>query len=342
MNRKYFISSLVASGAIFSTFKSWANHLVKEEVSKIKIPPYLKPGDTIGITSPAGSISLAGIQPAVQLMESWGYKTTIGSTIGKKDFTYGGTDKERLEDLQQLLDNPAIKAIMCARGGYGIVRIIDQLDFTEFIKHPKWLIGFSDVTVLHCHINQNFGIATLHSKMCNSFPDDWAQAEPIQISTILSIRQALAGEDFKYTAPIAQSNRLGRAEGVLIGGNLSIIASNSGTKSDLDTTGKILFLEDTSEYLYNLDRMFWNLKRTGKLAHLAGLIIGGFSAKPDDPGEIFGKTIEEIVMEKIKEYNYPVCFNFPSGHQRANFALKCGTRHLLEVGNGGSTLSSLK
>jgi muramoyltetrapeptide carboxypeptidase len=342
MNRKYFISSLVASAIVFPSLKSRADFSAIEEVSKIKIPPYLKPGDTIGITSPAGSISLSGIQPAVQLMESWGYKIAIGSTIGKKDFTYGGTDKERLEDLQQLLDNPVIKAIMCARGGYGIVRIIDQLDFTEFIKHPKWLIGFSDVTVLHCHINQNFGIATLHAKMCNSFPDDWTKAEPIQISTILSIRQALAGEDFKYTAPITQSNRLGRAEGVLVGGNLSIIASNSGTKSDLHTAGKILFLEDTGEYLYNIDRMFWNLKRTGKLAHLAGLIIGGFSAKPDDPGEIFGKTTEEIVMEKVKEYDYPVCFNFPSGHQRANFALKCGTQHLLEVGREGSMLRSLK
>ncbi|MGY0037524.1 hypothetical protein [Pedobacter sp. NJ-S-72] len=159
--------------------------------------------------------------------------------------------------------------------------------------------------------------------MCNSFPDDWTKAQPVQISTILSIRQALTGQDLKYTAPVALSNRSGRGEGTLVGGNLSIIANLSGTKSDLNTNGKILFLEDTGEYLYSLDRMFWNLKRTGKLAHLAGLVIGGFSIKPDDPGEEFGKSIYEIVMEKVSEYDYPVCFDFPVGHQKDNFALKC-------------------
>ena len=341
MNRKYFISSLVASGTVLSTLDGWGN-LSEEDTDKIKIPPYLNPGDTIGITSPAGPISLERIQPAVQLMESWGFKTEIGLAIGKKDFTYGGTDEERRADLQKMLDNPAIKAIMCARGGYGLIRIIDQLDFSQFIKHPKWLIGFSDVTVLHCHINQSFGIATIHSKMCNSFPDDWTKAQPIQISTILSIRQALTGEDFKYTAPVTLSNRLGRGEGILVGGNLSIIANLSGTKSDLNTNDKILFLEDTGEYLYSLDRMFWNLKRTGKLAHLAGLIIGGFSIKPDDPDEIFGKSIYEIVMEKVSEYDYPVCFDFPVGHQKNNFALKCGDRHILEVRTESSTLRSLR
>ena len=340
MNRKYFISSLVTSGAVLSTLDGWAN-LSEEDTGMIKIPPYLNPGDTIGITSPAGPITLEKIQPAVQLMESWGFKTEIG-LVKKKDFTYGGTDEERRADLQKMLDNPAIKAIMCARGGYGLIRIIDQLNFSQFAKHPKWLIGFSDVTVLHCHINQNFGIATIHSKMCNSFPDDWNKAQPVQISTILSIRQALTGQDLKYIAPVALSNRSGRGEGVLVGGNLSIIANLSGTRSDLNTNGKILFLEDTGEYLYSLDRMFWNLKRTGKLAHLAGLVIGGFSIKPDDPGEEFGKSIYEIVMEKVKEYDYPVCFDFPVGHQKDNFALKCGSRHILEVGTAGSTLKSLK
>ncbi|KIO76973.1 peptidase S66 [Pedobacter lusitanus] len=343
MNRKYFISSLVASGAVLSTFDGWANLSAKaEETGKVKIPPYLKAGDVIGITSPAGFITPENIQPAVQLMESWGFKIMIGSAIGKRDFTFGGTDEERRKDLQEMLDNPSIKAIMCARGGYGIVRIIDQLNFDEFVKHPKWLIGFSDVTVLHCHINQNFGIATIHSKMCNSFPDSWAKAEPIQVTTILSIRQALMGEEYTLNALVVQGNRVGKGQGVVVGGNLSIIANDSGTKSDLNTNGKILFLEDTGEYLYSLDRMFWNLKRTGKLAQLAGLIIGGFSVKPDDPGEIFGKTIYDIVLEKVREYSYPVCFDFPVGHQRANFALRSGTIHVLEVGPGGSTLRSLK
>lgn len=346
MNRKYFISSLVTAGAALTASAGWAHPLVTENrddgtVKKPKIPPYLKAGDTIGITSPAGYISIAEIQPAVLLMESWGFKVKIGSAIGKKDFTYGGTDEERAADLQLMLDDPGIKAVMCARGGYGLVRIIDQLNFKQFTAHPKWVIGFSDVTVLHCHINRNFGVATLHSKMCNSFPGDWLKAEPVQISTILSIRQALTGEDFKFTALAAALNRMGRGEGQLVGGNLSIIANLSGTGSELETKGKILFVEDTGEYLYSIDRMFWNLKRTGKLAHLAGLVVGGFKLKPDDAGEEFGKSVYELVMEKVKEYDYPVCFDFPVGHQRNNFALKCGVQHILEVGNEGSTLRSL-
>ncbi len=177
--------------------------------------------------------------------------------------------------------------------------------------------------------------------MCNSFPDDWAKAEPIQITTIESIKQALVGEDLKYTAAVVAQNRLGRTEGQLVGGNLSMVATLSGTQSDLETKHKILFLEDTGEYLYNIDRMFWNLKRTGKLDKLAGLVIGGFKIKPDEPGEEFGKTVYDIVMEKVKEFDYPVCFDFPVGHQRSNFALKCGVPHVLEVGADGSTLQSL-
>ncbi|MET1056278.1 MAG: LD-carboxypeptidase [Pedobacter sp.] len=348
MNRKSFLSSLITTGAVLSAGDSWsatpppALSLPALQYQKPgNIPPYLKPGDTIGITSPAGYISLMEIRGSVQLMESWGFKVQIGRSVGKKDFTYGGTDAERAADLQQMLDNPEIKAVMCARGGYGLVRIIDLISFKSFVKQPKWVIGFSDVTVLHAHIHQNFGIATLHSKMCNSFPDDWTTAEPVQISTILSIRQALTGEDFKYTLAAAGANRSGRGQGQLIGGNLSIIESVAGTGSDIQTKGKILFVEDTGEYLYTIDRMFWSLKRRGKLSQLAGLVIGGFKLKPDDPGEEFGKTIEEIVMEKVSGYDYPVCFGFPVGHQRNNMAMKCGAAHILEVNAGGAALRSL-
>jgi muramoyltetrapeptide carboxypeptidase len=341
MNRKNFISSLATAGVALTALDSFAAPLEKESKPRSKIPPYLKVGDTIGITSSASYISLAEVQPAVQLMESWGFKVEVGSTVGKKDFTYGGTDDERTAELQQMLDNPNIKAIMCARGGYGMVRIIDRIDFKQFSKQPKWIIGFSDITVLHCHINSNFGIATLHSKMCNSFPDDWTKAEPIQITTIESIKHALLGEEMSYTANASTSNRLGKAEGQLIGGNLSIIQNMAGTKSDIETKGKILFVEDVDEYAYNIDRMLWNLKRTGKLDKLTGLIIGGFRLKPDTVGEEFGKTIYDIVLEKVKEYDYPVCFDFPVGHQRANFALKCGVKHVLEVGTMGSTLKTI-
>jgi muramoyltetrapeptide carboxypeptidase len=276
---------------------------------------------------------LQEIQSAMQQMESWGFKVRIGDTVGKKDFTFGGTDEERAKDFQQMLDDNSIKAIMCARGGYGAIRIIDKLEFTKFAAHPKWIIGFSDITVIHSHLNRNFNIASIHSKMCNSFPDDWSKVEQTQIDSIISIKQSLVGEKMKYHAAPNPNNKPGTAEGQLVGGNLKTIESLSGSKSDIKTTGKILFVEDTGEYLYSIDRMFWNLKRIGKLSGLKGLIIGGFKAKPDDPGEDFGKTLYDIVLEKIKEYKYPVCFDFPVGHQKENYALKCSIHHRLEVKN---------
>ena len=329
MKRKHFLSSALAlAAAPVSGFRLPLND---EAASAPIIPKYLKPGDTIGITCPAGYITEKEIGPAVQQMKEWGFLVKAGDTVGRKDFTFGGTDEERARDFQQMLDDPAIKAIMCARGGYGAVRIIDRLNFSGLVRHPKWIIGFSDITVLHCHLNRNYGIASIHSKMCNSFPDDWSKAEPVQIDTILSIKQALLGEPMKYTATPNPHNRNGIAEGVLVGGNLRIIETLAGTKSDLRTAGKILFVEDTGEYLYSIDRMFWHLKRTGKLEKLAGLIVGGFRIKPDDPGEEFGRTLQEIVLDKVKDYQYPVCFDFSVGHQRNNYALKCGIRHRLMV-----------
>ncbi|HEY0354930.1 MAG TPA: LD-carboxypeptidase, partial [Flavisolibacter sp.] len=269
----------------------------------------------------------------------WGYDIRLGDSIGKKDFTFGGTDEERLNDLQNMLDDPKVKAIMCARGGYGSLRIVDKIKWGKFKAHPKWVIGFSDITVLHNHIHANCSVASIHSKMTNSFPDDWATAVPIQIETILSIQDALAGKKMHYTATPHVQNKTGVAEGVLIGGNLKTIETLAGSDSDIKTDGKILFLEDTGEYLYSIDRMFWNLKRTGKLDHLKGLVIGGFRVKPDDPGEEFGRTLQDIVLEKIKDRHYPVCFDFPVGHQRANFALKCGIKHQLAVKENEVTLT---
>lgn len=307
----------------------------------VQVPRYLKPGDLIGITSPAGYITVPEIQPAILQIQHWGYRVQVGDTIGKRLFTLGGTDDERAADLQRMLDDNALAAIMCARGGYGLIRIIDRLDFTKFAKRPKWIIGFSDVTVLHCHLAHNFNIASLHSKMCNSFPDDWLKAEPLQADTILSIRDALGGKAMRYTCITDISNRTGVAEGRLVGGNLKTIETLSGTRSSLQAKGKILFVEDTGEYLYSIDRMFWNLQRTGQLADLKGLIIGGFKAKPDDPGEEFGKSVQQIVMEKVSAYRYPVCFNFPVGHQKNNYALKCNVMHRLSVDRLGVELTEI-
>ena len=332
MNRKRFIRS---ASALFASFPFGSRQLQspndKTEDQQFIIPEYLKRGDTIGITSPAGYITLEEITPATRQMEGWGFKLKIGESIGKRLFTFGGTDEERRIDFQNMLDDPSIKAIMCARGGYGFLRIIDQLKFEKFRSKPKWIIGFSDLTVLHSHLIRNYKIASLHSKMCNSFPEDWNKAELIQVETILSIRRALSGEKLQYSAIPNEKNRLGNAEGILVGGNLKTLESLAGSKSDLNTDGKILFVEDTGEYLYSIDRMFWNLKRTGKLSGLRGLIVGGFKVKPDDPGEEFALSVQEIVLEKVRASKFPVCFDFPVGHQKNNFAIKCGVKHLLKV-----------
>jgi muramoyltetrapeptide carboxypeptidase len=230
-----------------------------------------------------------------------------------------------------MLDDPSIQAIMCARGGYGCVRIVDQLQWRKFIEKPKWIIGFSDITVLHAHLNHQFHIASIHSKMCNSFPDHPEQIEKGQWESILSIQMALTGRAITYPVVYDNSNRRGSGKGILVGGNCKTIESLAGSASDLRTDGMILFLEDAGEYLYSVDRMFYNLKRSGKLANLNGLLIGGFRVKPDDPGDEFGRSVYNIVMAQVKDYQYPVCFNFPVGHQKLNYALKCGVKHELQI-----------
>ena len=339
MNRKNFLA-LIPVAALLNPLKADAN-LVIPSNAKAKHPPYLVAGDTIGITCPAGYITAEEIEASVIQMKSWGFNVVIGKTVGARDFTFGGTDEERLQDFQQMLDDPKIKAIMCARGGYGAIRIVDQLDFRSFKSSPKWIIGFSDITILHCHINSNYHIATIHSKMCNSFPSDWVLAEPIQIETINSIQQALKGETMNYEAIYNTKNRIGVGKGELIGGNLRCIENLTGSKSEIETSGKILFLEDTGEALYSIDRMFFNLKRSGKLSKLKGLIIGGFKLKLENITDEFGKTLIDIVLEKVAEYKYPVCFDFPVGHQKANFALKCGVKHRLDVGTEGVKLEEV-
>jgi muramoyltetrapeptide carboxypeptidase len=332
MDRKKFLAAITATSALVLTDISSASAIPRKRPKHIIIPPYLQSGDIIGITCPSGAITEKEIQPAVAQIQAWGYKILQGSTVGKKDFTFGGTDEERRKDFQDMIDNPEVKAILCARGGYGVVRIIDQLDFSSFKKHPKWVIGFSDITVFHNHLHTNQHVATIHSKMCNSFPDDWSKAEPIQVDTILSIKKVLEGEKMQYKVNPDEMNRTGTAEGQLVGGNLKMLETLAGTASDISTDGKILFVEDTGEALYNIDRMFCHLKRTGKLTHLKGLLIGGFTGiKTETRGDEFGRSVYDIVWEKIKEFDYPVCFGFPVGHQRNNFALKCGVVHKLSV-----------
>jgi muramoyltetrapeptide carboxypeptidase len=333
MHRKHFLSSVFATGAALTAKTIPQAGFDKFELP-FTVPRYLQRGDTIGITCPAGFYSVDKIQPSILQMQNWGMKIRLGDTVGKKDGSFGGTDEERKKDMQKMLDDPDIKAIMCARGGYGITRIIDQLDFSKFKIKPKWIVGFSDITALLVHIDKNYQIASIHSKMCNSFPDVWETAEPVVQETIESIRRVLTGSKMVYSALPQANNRNGVAEGTLIGGNLSVIQNLMGTKSEINTDGKILFLEEVGEYLYSLDRMLTNLKRAGKLNKLKALVVGGFNKiKPDDPGEEFGRSLYQIVMEKVEGTSYPICFDFPVGHQKNNFALKCGVKHLFTVRN---------
>ncbi|HLP38301.1 LD-carboxypeptidase [Lacibacter sp.] len=292
----------------------------------MKLPPYLQKGDTIGITCPAGYMKLEKAQTCITVLQQWGYDVLVGKTLGSKSKTYfSGTDEERLNEFQAMLDAPEVKAILCGRGGYGVGRIIDKLDFTAFKKNPKWIIGFSDITIFHAHINRNFKIATLHSSMASAFNDGGYKNKYVQ-----SIKAAVEGKKATYTCKTHRLNQTGKAAAELVGGNLALIAHLIGTKSDYQTKGKILFLEDVGEQHYNIDRMLHQLKRSGKLNDLAGLIIGGFTDMQDTERP-FGKKVHNIIHDLINEYKYPVCFGFPVSHDKENLALKVGASYQLTV-----------
>jgi muramoyltetrapeptide carboxypeptidase len=299
-------------------------------------PEYLKQGSVIGITCPSGFVSHERVAYAVTVLQQWGFKIKLGDTIGKGEFYFAGTDEERLADLQKMMDDPEVDAILMGRGGYGMSRIIDNINFSHFKEKPKWICGFSDFTVLHSHIHTQYGIQTLHSPMCGAFKPETEQAPHV-----LSVLNALTGQPMAYNMAPNVYNRTGKAKAVLTGGNLAILAHLTGSVSEIDTDGKILFIEDIGEYLYNADRMLLNLKRAGKLDKLAALVVGSFT-EMQDTDRPFGQTIEQIVADKVKEYNYPVCFNFPAGHQEVNFALTLGAVHNLEITESGSVLSLIR
>lgn len=293
----------------------------------IKLPPSLQPGDILGLICPSGFMPLSKAQTCIDTLQDWGYKVKLGKTLGGTSANYfSGTDEERLADLQQMLDDPEVRVVLCGRGGYGLSRIIDRIDFTKFKKNPKWIAGFSDVTVLHAHIYTNYQIATLHSPMASAFNDDGYKGEYVQ-----SLLHALEGKKGRFQCPAHVFNKKGEAIGELVGGNLSILVHLCGSDSELKTKGRILFLEDVGEYLYNIDRMFWHLKRSGKLDRLAGLIIGGFTDNKDTERP-FGKPVYDLIHDLVKEYDYPVCYGFPVSHGKENYALKVGVGYKLKVG----------
>jgi muramoyltetrapeptide carboxypeptidase len=305
----------------------------QEKTNELITPPYLQKGDTIAIVAPAGILNgrQESIQKAKRLMEGWGLCVVLGDNLYSNGHHFAGTDSQRTADFQKALDNPNIKAIWAARGGYGSVRILDKLNYKKFKKHPKWIIGYSDITAFHNHIH-NLGVETIHGMMATSL-----EQKPEQIiKTISSFKKALFGEALSYNIISSKYNKKGIAEGQVVGGNLSILASMLGSKSQLDTKGKILFIEEIGEYKYSVDRMLQSLKRAGYFKNVNGLIFGDFSSMKSNSTK-WGSSIEQLILNVVPK-NIPVMFNFPAGHKADNRALIFGRKAKLSVDSKQSSV----
>lgn len=295
----------------------------------MRIPP-LQPGDKVAIISTARAISLEEIEAAVNKISEYGYIPIIGQTIGASHLVFAGDDLMRTREFQKFLDDTSVKAIFFARGGYGSIRILDKIDFSTFLLHPKWLCGFSDITLLHTHITDKLALPVIHSAMPYNFPG----ADAVSIDSLFHI---LNGNLPVYSWEGCESNIPGTAEAGIIGGNLSILYSLLGTRFGLNTAGKILFIEEVDEYLYHIDRMLISLKHAGKLQHLKGLIVGSFTQIKDNKVP-FGLSVNEIILEHVSGYNYPVAFNFPAGHSKVNTAFVLGEKIRLATDRKGSEM----
>lgn len=291
------------------------------------VPQPLQPGDKIGLIAPSRKISPAELDESIRLLKSWGYQVELSSHLFSEENQFAGSDQLRADDLMEMIVRPEIKAILCARGGYGTVRILDKINPNLIRTNPKWLIGYSDITVLHSIYHEVVGMETLHAVMpinCNpssGTSDTWNK-----------LKEILCGDIPSYAVQEHPLNRSGKVSGTLVGGNLSVLYSLRGTFCDLNTDGKILFIEDLDEYLYHIDRMIMNLKTGGKLKNLKGLIVGGMSDMKDNTVP-FGKTAEEIIADAVKEYKYPVLFGFPAGHCEPNLPLIFGRSITLDIQN---------
>ena len=294
---------------------------------KLMQPAYLQQGDTIVLLAPAGILKNREdvIEKAKDLAESWGLHVVYGKNLFNQGRHFAGTDVERIADFQSALDNPNIKAIWAARGGYGTVRILDHLDFTQFKEQPKWVIGYSDITALHSHIH-NLGFETIHGMMGTSMGEEIEEIT----GTIASFKKALFGQQLTYTIVPNKMNRIGESTGVLVGGNLSILASMLGSQSQISTKDKILFIEEIGEYKYSIDRMLQSLKRAGFFENCKGLIVGDISNIKKNT-TVWGSSIEQLILDVVAEYDFPVLFNFPAGHEADNRALVLGKSIELKV-----------
>ena len=289
------------------------------------IPKYIISKSKVAITCSSGELHLTEITQAIEVFKFWEWELIVGETLRESKNYFSHEDAFRLQELQNFLDNPSIQAIYFGRGGYGLTRIIDKINWDSFIKKPKWLIGFSDVTLLLCSVYSQFNIVSLHAPMCRAFKNYNKNKEYLN-----RIHESLKGEKLNFSTSSSLSYKKGIAQGKLVGGNLAMFVHTLGTTSEVDTNSCILFLEDVGEYLYNIDRMLWQLKRADKFSHVSGIILGGFTELKDTQ-KPFGKNIVELLKDFFSEYNFPICLNFPIGHQEENLPLKYGKEHSLEV-----------
>ncbi len=313
---------------------STQNVAIEKQNNTLKQPPYLKAGDTIAIVAPSGILKnrTDEVQQAQALLKSWGLHSVVGKHVFNKADHFSGTDDERCEDFQKALDNPKISAIWCARGGYGTVRILDKLDFTKFKENPKWVIGYSDITALHNQIH-NEGVESLHTIMCVSLPKDESEIE----ASISTFKNTLFGKPLSYTLEGSTYNKTGTTSGQLVGGNLTMIHTMLGSKTSIDTSGKILFIEEIGEYKYHIDRMLQSLKRAGYFDNCKGVIVGDIT-KLRINTTLWGTSIEQLILDALADYDFPIAFNMPAGHEKDNQALILGRTVQLIVGSKQSSI----
>ena len=304
-----------------------AQNNASKTIDKLIQPPYLKAGDTVAIVAPSGILKEkeGEIQKAIELLKSWDLIAVVGKHVFSQNNHFAGTDDERCEDFQKAMDDPTVSAIWCARGGYGTVRILDKLNFAKFKNHPKWLIGYSDITALHNQFH-NEGFESIHAMMCTSLSDDLSEIE----ETVATFKEAIFGNKLAYTLDGSEYNRTGIVTAPLVGGNLTMLHTMLGSKTSIDTSGSILFIEEIGEYKYHIDRMLQSLKRAGYFDHCKGVIVGDMT-KLRKNTTLWGTSIEQLILDALSEYDFPISFNMHAGHEKDNRAMILGRTVELNV-----------